>query len=111
MGQQMPPQQPPMGQVPQPVYAPAPLTHLSGGMKFGWFVIGALLGIGGIVLSWLVNVDKIPQVKSDALKWSIIGFVVWIVLGIIFGILIVGSMAAMMGAVGSYGYGGYHGSW
>lgn len=79
-------------------------------MKFGWFVIGALLGIGGIVLSWLVNVDKIPQVKSDALKWSIIGFVVWIVLGVIFGILIAGSMAAMMGAVGSYGY-GYHGSW
>ena len=34
----------------------------------------ALLGIPGIIIAWLVNVDKMPQVKSDALKFAIIGF-------------------------------------
>ena len=29
----------------QPVMPPAPLAALTGGMKFGWFVIGALVGI------------------------------------------------------------------
>ena len=46
--------QPTYGQpAPQPVYAagPAPLTQLTGGMKFGWLVVGFLLGIGGIVLA------------------------------------------------------------
>ncbi len=120
----VPPQQPPVGQpvsqphppayqAPQPVYAPAPLVQLTGGMKFGWFVVGALLGIGGIVLSWLVNADKLPQVKSDALKWTIIGFAVWVVLGIVLSMMFAGMIAAMIGAAGasSYGYGNYYGSW
>lgn len=85
--------------------------QLTGGMKFGWFVVGALLGIGGIVVSWLVNVDKAPQVKSEALKWTIIGFVVWIVLGIVMSMIIGGMITTMIaGALGSYGY-GYYGSW
>ena len=75
---------------PQPLYMPAPLMQLTGGMKFGWFVVGALMGIPGIVISWLVNVDKLPQVKSEALKWTIIGFVVWIVLGILISLAIGG---------------------
>ncbi|MBC2888282.1 spore coat protein SP96 [Gordonibacter massiliensis (ex Traore et al. 2017)] len=120
MGQQMPPQQPyqapqPTYQPqPQPMYMPAPLMQLTGGMKFGWFVVGALMGIPGIVISWLVNVDKLPQVKSDALKWTIIGFVVWIVLGILIGLAIGGMITAMvagaMGTAGYYGY-DYHGTW
>ena len=76
MGQQVPPAQPqpqqPMYGAPQPqpqaFYPPAPLMQLTGGMKFAWLVVGALLGIPGIIIAWLVNVDKMPQVKSDALK-------------------------------------------
>lgn len=129
MGQQVPPAQPepqsqpqpqpqPMYNAPQPqpqaFYPPAPLMQLTGGMKFGWFVVGALMGIPGIVISWLVNVDKLPQVKSEALKWTIIGFVVWIVLGILIGLAIGGMVTAMVaGAMGSAGYYGYdyHGTW
>lgn len=128
MGQQVPPAQPqpqpqpqqPMYGAPQPqpqaFYPPAPLMQLTGGMKFAWLVVGALMGIPGIIIAWLVNVDKMPQVKSDALKFAIIGFVIWIVLGFLLGLLITGAISAaiygMMGSMdmGSYGY-GYHGSW
>ena len=48
----------------QPVYPPAPLMKLSGGMKFAWFVIGALVGIPGILLAWVCNADKYPQVEK-----------------------------------------------
>ena len=106
MGQQVPPAQPqpqqPMYGAPQPqpqaFYPPAPLMQLTGGMKFA------------------VNVDKMPQVKSDALKFAIIGFVIWIVLQFIFGMIVFGTIsAAMYGLMnsvdmGSYNY-GYHGSW
>ncbi|MDJ1649853.1 MULTISPECIES: spore coat protein SP96 [Gordonibacter] len=116
---QMPPQQPYQAPAPgyqpqpqPPVYMPAPLMELTGGMKFGWFAVGALLGIPGIVISWLVNVDKLPQVKSDALKWTIIGFVAWIVIQVLLWFLIGGMIAAAMaGVAGSYGGGYYHGSW
>jgi hypothetical protein len=75
------PAQPTCQQQPvQPVAAPAPLTQLSGGMKFGWFVIGVLVGIPGILIAWLANVDKFPQVKAEAVKFSAIGLVVWAVL-------------------------------
>ncbi len=86
---------------PQPVVPPAPLAALTGAMKFGWFVIGALVGIPGIILAWLVNADKVPQVKNDAVKFSIIGFAVWVVLGVIFCVGMLGLVAA---AVGTSGY-------
>ena len=113
--EQMPPQQQPVyAPQPQPVYPPAPLMQLTGGMKFAWLVVGALLGIPGIIISWLVNVDKMPQVKSDALKFAVIGFVIWIVLQVILGMVIFGTIsAAIYGMMGSmdYGYGSYgHGS-
>lgn len=128
MGQQVPPAQPqpqpqpqqPMYGAPQPQpqawYPPAPLMQLTGGMKFAWLVIGALMGIPGIIISWLVNVDKMPQVKSDALKFTVIGFVINIVFWFIMSFLITGAISAavygMMNSMdmGSYGY-GYHGSW
>lgn len=93
----------------QPVYPPAPLTKLSGGMKFAWFVIGALVGIPGIILAWVCNVDKYPQVKTDAVKFSAIGFAVWIVLGILCCMMVGGVLAA---AIAGYdtGYHGYYGS-
>lgn len=120
----MPQQQPPMPQ-PQPTYSapqpqpqafypPAPLMQLTGGMKFAWLVVGALMGIPGIIIAWLVNADKVPQVKSDALKFAIIGFVVWIVLGFLMGLLITGMVTTMVaGALGSMDASsyGYHGSW
>lgn len=96
-----------------PIYAPAPLMQLTGGMKFGWLVVGALLGIPGIVIAWLTNADKAPQVKSDALKFAIIGFAIWIVLGVLLSLMITGFVTALVaGAAGSLG-GGYHygGSW
>lgn len=117
--QQQPPaygaQQPMYTPQPQPVYPPAPLMQLTGGMKFAWLVVGALLGIPGIIISWLVNVDKMPQVKSDALKFAVIGFVIWIVLQVIFGMVIFGTIsAAIYGMMGSMDYGSYgsygHGS-
>lgn len=97
----------------QPAPGPAPLMQLTGGMKFGWFVVGALMGIPGMIIAWLVNVDKMPQVKSDAIKWAVIGFVVWIVLGLIIGFFVGMAFTALIaGAVGSidpssYGYGHY----
>ena len=111
---QMPVQQPPLYGAPQPVYPPAPLMQLTGGMKFAWVVIGALMGIPGIIIAWLVNVDKMPQVKSDALKFAVIGFVIWIVLGFLLGLLFAGMVtAAISGAMGSMGYYGhdYYGAW
>ena len=111
MGQQVPPAQP---QPQQPMYgAPQPQPQA---FYPPWLVVGALLGIPGIIIAWLVNVDKMPQVKSDALKFAIIGFVIWIVLQFIFGMIVFGTIsAAMYGLMnsvdmGSYNY-GYHGSW
>ncbi len=88
----------------QPVVPPAPLAALTGGMKFGWFVIGALVGIPGIILAWLVNVDKLPQVKNDAVKFSIIGFAVWVVLGVLMCVGFLGMIAAAVGSAGYYSY-------
>ena len=93
----------------QPVYQPAPLTKLTGGMKFAWCVIGALVGIPGIILAWVCNVDKYPQVKSDAVKFSAIGFAVWIVLGILLCMMVGGMLAAAVAGYGS-GYYDYYGT-
>lgn len=95
----------------QPVYPPAPLMKLSGGMKFAWFVIGALVGIPGILLAWVCNADKYPQVKNDAVKFSAIGFAVWMLAGIIFTVMIGGMLAAFVAAVDPSYYGAYAGTW
>lgn len=71
---------------PMPQPAPAygqPLVQLTGGQKFGWFAVGFLGNIIGMLLAWLVNVDKAPQAKSDAIKFAVIGFVVAIALDVI----------------------------
>lgn len=95
----------------QPAYPPAPLMKLSGGMKFAWFVIGALVGIPGILLAWVCNADKYPQVKNDAVKFSAIGFAVWMLAGIIFTVMIGGMLAAFVAAVDPGYYGTYGGTW
>jgi hypothetical protein len=63
-------------------------------MKFGWLVIGIIMGITGILIAWLANAGRADRVKSDAVKFSVIGMVVnilaWVILGIIgFGLLAV----------------------
>ena len=95
----------------QPVYPPAPLMKLSGGMKFAWFVIGALVGIPGILLAWVCNADKYPQVKNDAVKFSAIGFAVWMLAGVVFTVMIGGMLAAFVAAVDPSYYGAYAGTW
>lgn len=95
----------------QPVYPPAPLMKLSGGMKFAWFVIGALVGIPGILLAWVCNADKYPQVKNDAVKFSAIGFAVWMLAGIILTVMIGGVLAAFVAACDPGYYGAYAGTW
>ncbi|WP_080802170.1 spore coat protein SP96 [Arabiibacter massiliensis] len=110
------PQQPPMYAAPQPqpqapvFYPPAPLMQLTGGMKFAWLAIGLLMGIPGLILAWLVNVDKAQQVKSDALKFAIIGFAIQVVLGFLIGLMIGGMISAAMYGMMDYGH-GYYGTW
>ena len=77
-------------------------------MKFGWFVVGALVGIPGILIAWLANVDKFPQVKSDAIKFSVIGLVVWAVLWVLASLAFLGVVAAALSGYSS-GYSGYYG--
>lgn len=101
-GQPQPQPQPqPMPGV-QFVPAPAPLMQLTGGMKFGWALVGIGFGLWGILLAWLVNADKMPQVKSDAIKFTVIGFVVNIGLIFLATLAIGGLLAASVAAVGNY---------
>lgn len=116
------PQQPPVGQpyghqqqpygapqqpysAPQPPYQqgapmmhPQPLQALTGGMKAAWLFASFLLGPAGILIAWLVNVDKFPQVKKDALKWSIIGAVISIAFNFLYMSLVFGGMLGLAGA-------------
>ena len=75
------------------------LVQLTGGQKFGWFVVGFLGNIIGMLLAWLVNIDKAPQVKSDAIKFAVIGFVVAIALDIILFVFMGVAMTAFMGGL------------
>lgn len=102
-----------VGYVP-PAYQPAPqvvvpqIMALTGGQKFGWFVVGFLGNIIGMLLAWLVNVDKAPQVKSDAIKFAVIGFVVAIVLEVILfafvGVAMMAAMGSVVDAMSAYPY-------
>lgn len=58
-----------------------PLLYLSGGMKFGWALVGFLLGPVAILLAWLTNLTNYPEAKNEAIKYSIIGFVVMLLIG------------------------------
>lgn len=88
---------PPMGQVPPfQGQAPAqqnipgmPLFQLTGGMKFGWAVVGFFVGPIGILLAWLTNAHNFPEAKNAAVKFSLFGFLaqflVWILVVGLFG--------------------------
>lgn len=88
-GRQQPPQAPPAqcAQPPQappaqpqpPQYAPPPKAcgaweaPLSGGAKAGWFALGFLLGLIGVLIAYLVTEDKGPLRKGAALKFALFG--------------------------------------
>ena len=67
-----------------------PLLYLTGGMKFGWAVCGFFLGPIAILLAWLTNQSNFPQAKSDAVKFSLIGFLatfaVWVLVLVLFSV-------------------------
>lgn len=90
----------------QPGYMPVqpPVPRLTGGMKFGYFALGFLGNLLGIVVSWLINADKHPAVRNDAIKWSVIGFVATFVIGIVIFIALIGMFSALATAVGVGAY-------
>lgn len=51
------------------------------GFNIGWFAIGLLLGIIGVLLSYLINGDE--AVKKNRQKWAWIGFGVVLVIFLI----------------------------
>lgn len=57
---------------------------LSGGAKFGYGALGFFLMLIGVLITWLVNKDKLPATKKSAITCSVvgmvIGFIAWIVL-------------------------------
>ena len=67
-----------------------PLLYLTGGMKFGWAVCGFFMGPIAILLAWLTNQSNFPQAKSEAIKFSLIGFlatfIIWVLLFVLFGV-------------------------
>lgn len=60
-----------------------PLMHLTGGMKFGWAATAFLLGPVAILLAWLTNLSNGHQARNEAIKYSVIGFVVQLVVGML----------------------------
>lgn len=53
-----------------------PISRLTGGMKFAWLLIGCFLSIPGMLLAWVVNVDKPLAVRESAILFAVIGFVI-----------------------------------
>lgn len=83
-------------------YRTDPYQQLSGGMKFGWLLIGMFMGIPGMLLAWLTNEGNAQQVKKDAILWSVIGFAINVVFVIVTTIIVVGILAAAASSAGSY---------
>jgi len=55
------------------------------GFNGGWFVLGLLLGLIGVLLSYVINGDE--GIKKNRQKWAWIGFGVWVVIWLIFIVL------------------------
>lgn len=67
-------------------------------MKFGWLVVGILMGIPGILIAWLSNAGNVDKVRSDAVKFAVIGMVVNIVLAL----FVTFTFGAMLASIASY---------
>lgn len=77
---------------------------LSGGAKFGYLALGFFLALIGVLITYLVNRDKAPEIKSQAMKFSIIGCVIVVALGIISTIASMALIGSMVATTGYYGY-------
>jgi membrane protease YdiL (CAAX protease family) len=86
-------------------YAPNQTVALSGGAKFGYAALGFFLGVIGVLVAWLTTKDT-PK-SGDAIKFSVIGLAVAMVLGIIFFIIIVVLGASLAGNASSSYMSGY----
>ena len=53
------------------------MTSGDSGFNGGWFVLGLLLGLIGVLLSYIINGDQ--DVKRNRQKWAWIGWGVWVV--------------------------------
>ena len=51
------------------------------GFNVGWFALGLLLGLIGVLLSYILKGD--PDVKRNRQKWAWIGWAVWVVIFVI----------------------------
>ena len=51
---------------------------MTSGFNAGWFVLGLILGLIGVLLSYLIKGD--PDVKRNRQKWAWIGWGVWVVI-------------------------------
>lgn len=58
---------------PVPQDAPVLQTELTSAQKIGWFFVGVLAGVVGILVASLTNIDK--PYRSDCTKNAIIGFI------------------------------------
>lgn len=97
---------PPQSAAPQPVCAPfqPPAPQLTGGMKFGYFALGFLGNLLGILVSWLINADKHPALRNSAIKWSVVGFAATFAIGIVVAVVIFGMLGAFFTALGAGAY-------
>lgn len=93
----------------QPAPQPFPpmqqlVPQLTGGMKFGYFALGFLGNLLGILIAWLINADKHPEIRNSAIKWSVVGFACTFVIGILISIAIMGFIGTLVAAVGAGAY-------
>ncbi len=84
----------------------AALQELTGGAKFGWLVVGFLMGPVGILLAWLVYLDKVNEVKKSAIKFSLIGFIICFAAAILFSGMVACAVVSTAASM-SYPYGHY----
>lgn len=52
--------------------------NLTGGVKFGYVALGFFLGLIGVLIAWLIERGK--PAKREAIKFSVIGFVISVVI-------------------------------
>ncbi len=74
----------------------------TGGQKAGWFFVGMLMGIPGILIASLANVSH-PE-RSTATKMAVSGCVAVFVLGFLLTMIAGCSMAALVASAPSYYY-------
>lgn len=96
----------PQGPAPMPqaaVYAPVPVVGYTTGQKFGWVLLGFLMGIPSILVAWLCNVPN-PAYRSDAIKFTVIGLVVNILCVVVMWGMFMSIIAGITSGLGSSSY-------